>query len=284
MKLENSFSVRAPIDVVWAALLDIERVAPCVPGARLLERTGDDAFGLELEVGLDGASASYRAEAAIVDHEAADRRVLLSVTGTEADGDGGAEARIVLTLAQAGELTEGHLSGELALTGEAAGVDAGVIHGASERLLDSFARNLAVLLGGGAATVNGSGPESAIGPPPGADADPAASPANPAILAGVAGATAQHGEAAAATTPAGDPGPPESAWATPPPSPAEAGWAGASRQAGLTIERLRGPLGMVALGFVVLAGLVGRRRRVRRPATTGEPRPPVAGAPAGPVG
>ncbi|MEA2266401.1 MAG: uncharacterized protein QOE27_1984 [Solirubrobacteraceae bacterium] len=158
MKLENSFSVRAPIDVVWAALLDIERVAPCVPGARLLERTGDDAFGLELEVGLDGASASYRAEAAIVDHEAADRRVLLSVTGTEADGDGGAEARIVLTLAQAGELTEGHLSGELALTGEAAGVDAGVIHGASERLLDSFARTLAVLLGGGAATVNGSGP------------------------------------------------------------------------------------------------------------------------------
>ncbi|MEA2354188.1 MAG: hypothetical protein QOD61_317, partial [Solirubrobacteraceae bacterium] len=225
----------------------------------------------------------------IVDHEAADRRVLLSVTGTEADGDGGAEARIVLTLAQAGELTEGHLSGELALTGEAAGVDAGVIHGASERLLDSFARNLAVLLGGGAATVNGSGPESAIGPSPGVDADPAASPAspaNPAILAGVAGATAQHGAAAAATTPAGGPGPPESAWATPPPSPAEAGWAGASRQAGLRIERLRGPLGMVAIGFVVLAGLVGRRRRVRRPGarSTGEPGPSVAGAPAGPDG
>src|SRR5436305_5142817 len=122
MKLENSFSVRAPIDVVWAALLDIERVAPCVPGARLVERTGDDVFGLEIEVALDGTSASYQAEAAIVDHEPADRRVLLSVTGTEADGAGAAEARIVLTLAQTGELTEGRLSGGLGLTGEAAGV------------------------------------------------------------------------------------------------------------------------------------------------------------------
>src|SRR5436305_567303 len=115
MKLENSFSVRAPIDVVWAALLDIERVAPCVPGARLVERTGDDVFGLEIEVALDGTSASYQAEAAIVDHEPADRRVLLSVTGTEAVG-----ARVLGFRVLAGDVGRGRRGRGAASSGEPA--------------------------------------------------------------------------------------------------------------------------------------------------------------------
>ena len=55
MKLESSFSVRAPIDEVWAALLDVERVAPCVPGAHVLERRDEDVYGLELELALGAA-------------------------------------------------------------------------------------------------------------------------------------------------------------------------------------------------------------------------------------
>ena len=60
MKFENAFAVAAPIDEVYAALLDVERVAPCVPGAQVLERTGEDAYNVGIKVKVGPMSMTYR--------------------------------------------------------------------------------------------------------------------------------------------------------------------------------------------------------------------------------
>ncbi|MGI8803703.1 MAG: SRPBCC family protein, partial [Solirubrobacteraceae bacterium] len=166
MKLENSFSVRAPIDEVWAALLDVERAAPCLPGARLIDRPGEDAYEIAIDVALGDAPVTFQGQVSIVTQDAGDRTAVLSVTA-DGDGEGSAEARLELTLARRGDLTEGTLAADVSMTGEVAAVDESALTGLVERLIDDFARNLAALLGGGVVTVNGADPASStVGPAP----------------------------------------------------------------------------------------------------------------------
>jgi carbon monoxide dehydrogenase subunit G len=260
MKLESSFSVRAPIDEVWAALLDVERTAPCLPGARVLERRGDDVYGLALDVALGENPVSCQGEVAIVEREPGERRAVLNLTA-ESDGDGRAVALVELSLVADGELTAGAISGELSLSGGAAAVDPATIEVTVERLVDGFARNLAAMLGGGVPTVNGADPASSTARTPAPVGDPL--PGDSRIVVGPAApAAAQAPPEPLAETPAAataaDPGvvpPPE-----PPPSPGAGSWAGAPRQTG-AIERLRTPLGAVLVGLAILAVLWRRTRR-----------------------
>ncbi len=270
MKLESSFSVRAPIDEVWAALLDVERTAPCLPGARVLERRGDDVYGLALDVALGETPVSCQGEVAIVEREPGERRAVLNLTA-ESDGEAGAVARVELSLVAEGELTAGAISGELSLSGGAAAVGQATIEATLERLVDGFARNLAAMLGGGVPTVNGADPASSTARTPAPVGDPL--PGDPPLVVGPAApaaAPAPPGEPLAEPPPApamaADPGaapPPE-----PPPSPGAGNWAGAPRPAG-PIERLRTPLGAV-LGGLVILGLLWRWTR-RRGRGAGEP-------------
>src|ERR671934_171956 len=69
MKFENTFAVDAPIDEVYAALLDVERVAPCVPGAEVLERTGEDAYKVAIKVRVGPISMQYRGDVEIVERD-----------------------------------------------------------------------------------------------------------------------------------------------------------------------------------------------------------------------
>ncbi len=264
MKLESSFSVRAPIDEVWAALLDVERTAPCLPGARVLERRGDDVYGLALDVALGETPVSCQGQVAIVEREPGERRAVLNLSA-ESDGDGRAVALVELSLVAEGELTAGAISGELSLSGGAAAVDEATIEATVERLVDGFARNLAAMLGGGLPTVNGADPASSTARTPAPVGDPL--PGGPPSMVGPAAAQAQPGEplagpAPAAPAPSADP-PPE-----PPPSPGAGSWAGAPKQAG-PIERLRTPLGAVLVGLAILAAWWRRGRRRGRGA--GEP-------------
>ncbi len=260
MKLESSFSVRAPIDEVWAALLDVERTAPCLPGARVLERRGDDVYGLALDIAVGATPVSCQGQVAIVEQEPGARRAVLNLSA-ESDGDGRAVGRVELSLVAKGELTAGAISGELSLSGGAAAVDQATIEAAVERLVDGFARNLAAMLGGGVPTVNGADPASSTARTPAPVGHPL--PGDPAIViesAAAAAAEAQPGEPLAQpASMAPDPGavpPPE-----PPPSPGAGSWAGAPQTG--AIERLRTPLGAVLLGLVIVA-LGWRRARRRR--------------------
>ena len=73
MKFENAFVVQAPIDEVHAALLDVERVAPCMPGAEVLEKTGDDAYKVAIKVKVGPMSMTYKGDVQIVERDDAAR-------------------------------------------------------------------------------------------------------------------------------------------------------------------------------------------------------------------
>ena len=70
MEFENTFVVDAPIDEVWDALLDVERVAPCMPGAQVLEQTGDDAYKVAIKVKVGPMSMTYKGDVEIVERDA----------------------------------------------------------------------------------------------------------------------------------------------------------------------------------------------------------------------
>src|SRR3712207_4787521 len=100
MKLEQSFEVQAPIDQVWAALVDLERVAPCLPGAAITERDEDGTYHGTFQVKLGPTTASYRGTIKIEEADEAAHRATLKARGTDKRGQGGASATIVNTLAE----------------------------------------------------------------------------------------------------------------------------------------------------------------------------------------
>ena len=98
MKLEQSFDVAAPIDSVWAALIDVERVAPCLPGAEVAPGGEDGTYTGTFSVKLGPATASYRGTITIEEADEATHRATMKANGTDKRGQGGAKATIVSTL------------------------------------------------------------------------------------------------------------------------------------------------------------------------------------------
>ena len=80
MDFTNDFDVEAPLDRVWTAMLDVEQVAPCVPGAQILEQTGDDAYKVGIKVKLGPITMQYRGDMEIVERDDAAHRASLART------------------------------------------------------------------------------------------------------------------------------------------------------------------------------------------------------------
>jgi uncharacterized protein len=147
MKLEQTFEVQAPLEQVWEALLDLERVAPCLPGASI---TGHDEAGTyrgTFAVKLGPMTASYNGTIAIDDVDESAHRATLKAKGTDKRGQGGANAMIVNTLsAQDGgtrvdAVTDFNITGRLAQFGRG-----GIMEDVSNRLLRDFATCLSTRL------------------------------------------------------------------------------------------------------------------------------------------
>jgi carbon monoxide dehydrogenase subunit G len=145
MQLAQSFEVAAPIDLVWRALIDIEHVAPCLPGAAITGANEDGSYQGSFTVKIGPTSASYtgRLEMLEIDEEA--HRAMMHADGTDKRGQGGASATIVskLTESAAGGThvevqTDYRITGRLARFGRG-----GMIEDISERLLTQFADRLA---------------------------------------------------------------------------------------------------------------------------------------------
>jgi carbon monoxide dehydrogenase subunit G len=146
MDFTNSFDVKAPIDEVYATLLDVERVAPCVPGAQVIERTGDDAYKVGIKVRVGPISMTYRGDVEVVDKDAAAHQATMQVKARETRGQGTADARVQMALAENGETTHGTMTTQVQLSGRAAAMGRGVIEDVSAKLVDTFAENLATML------------------------------------------------------------------------------------------------------------------------------------------
>jgi uncharacterized protein len=139
MRLEQSFEVAAPIDQVWAALNDLERVAPCLPGAAITEHDEDGTYHGTFQVKLGPTTAAYRGTIRI---ESADERThtaTLAARGTDKRGQGGASATIVNTLSEHDGATTVHAATDFTITGRLASFGrGGMMQDISNRLLRDF--------------------------------------------------------------------------------------------------------------------------------------------------
>jgi uncharacterized protein len=174
VKFENTFAVDAPTDEVYEALLDVERVAPCVPGAEVLEQTGEDAYAVAIKVKVGPISMTYRGNVEIVERDPENHRAVMRARARETRGQGTADARVTMNLAQEGGQTKGTMLADVQLAGRAAAMGRGVIQDVSGKIVSTFAQNLEEMLAGGGAAA---APEAAVATAP----EPAA--AEPAPVA-----------------------------------------------------------------------------------------------------
>jgi uncharacterized protein len=160
MELEHSFTVPVPADQAWDVLLDVERVAPCMPGATLDSVEGDEIKG-RIKVKLGPVSMTYAGTARITERDPDAGAVTLEASGKETRGAGTAAATIRSELHGQGGQTEVTVHTSLNVTGRPAQFGRGVMADVSAKLIGVFANNLADML----ATGNGSAPEPALPEP-----------------------------------------------------------------------------------------------------------------------
>ena len=146
MRFENQFAVDAPIERVWAALLDVERVAPTVPGAQVLERIGDDAYKVAIKVKVGPMSMTYRGEVEITERDEAAHRAVMKARAKESRGQGMADADVTMVLSGDDGRTAATVTTDVELSGKVATMGQGVLQDVSGRLVQTFANNLAAML------------------------------------------------------------------------------------------------------------------------------------------
>jgi carbon monoxide dehydrogenase subunit G len=178
MELEHSFTVPVPIDRAWDVLLDVERVAPCMPGATVTSVDGDEVHAT-VKVKVGPISMAYAGTARFVEKDKATWTVLLEASGKETRGAGTAAAKIRSELTDAGDETHVTVLTTLNVTGKPAQFGRGVMNEVSGKLLTIFATNLAALLAEPDGTAE-----------PAAGAAGAETSAAPAVTPGAAAATA----------------------------------------------------------------------------------------------
>src|SRR3954467_540161 len=143
MKFENAFEVDAPVDEVWKAILDVERVAPNVPGASVIERTGDDAYKVGIKVKVGPITMNYKGDLEIVERDDEAHRAVMRVKAKEQRGQGTADADSTMELSASDGHTMAKVTTEVRLSGRAASMSRGIVEDVSRRMVDTFAENLA---------------------------------------------------------------------------------------------------------------------------------------------
>ncbi len=160
MQLEHSFSVPVGVDEAWKVLLDIERVAPCMPGATLDSVSGD-AFAGTVRVKLGPIGLTYKGKASFVEKDEATHRVVIDAQGRDARGNGTAAAKVTATLAGAGDSTTVQVRTDLSITGKPAQFGRGVMVDVGNKLIGQFADCLAGQLAAAAPAAPAQAPVSA---------------------------------------------------------------------------------------------------------------------------
>lgn len=145
-KLLNEFTVDQPIDETWAVLTDVERIAPCMPGATLEEIEGDIYRGV-VKVKLGAISAAFRGQASFVERDDVNHRAVLRGEGRDTTGKGNADALITASLEQISPTqTKCVVETDLRITGKVAQFGRGIMGDVSKKLITQFATNLNTML------------------------------------------------------------------------------------------------------------------------------------------
>jgi carbon monoxide dehydrogenase subunit G len=142
VQLEHTFTVPAPMETVWQAVLDPARVAPCMPGATLTSVEGD-TFAGTVKVKLGPISLLYKGSGEFLEKDEAARTVVIKASGKDSRGNGTAAATVTLTLTSVDGGTEGTVVTDLAITGRPAQFGRGLIAEVGGKILNVFATCLA---------------------------------------------------------------------------------------------------------------------------------------------
>src|SRR5690242_5258012 len=180
MEFESTFIVDAPVAEVWKLLMDVERIAPCMPGAKVLEQTGDDAYKVAVKVRLGPMTMNYKGDVEILAKNEAVHQATMRAKAKEARGQGTASADIRMALREQGTGTEASIVTSMQMSGKAAAMGQGVIKDVAASLTDTFAQNLAGMVERGGAAEAPAGAAAETGA---ATETPAAAPAAAAAAA-----------------------------------------------------------------------------------------------------
>jgi uncharacterized protein len=145
-KLLNEFVVHRPIGETWEVLTDIERIAPCMPGAELHEIEGD-MFRGAVKIKLGSISAAFKGQASFVERDDTNHRAVLKADGRDTAGKGNASANITAELGEVdGGSTKVVVATDLHITGKVAQFGRGIVADVSKKLINQFADNLNTML------------------------------------------------------------------------------------------------------------------------------------------
>ena len=139
VELDHSFTTGKPIDETWDAILDLERLVPCVEGGKVLERTGDDSVRAEIKVKMGAMSMTYTGTVEVVERDDAEHRAVMRVKSREAGGQGYANADVTFAVSDGG----GTIHTAAQITGKAASMGEGVVVSVLDALINDFTGKLA---------------------------------------------------------------------------------------------------------------------------------------------
>ncbi len=126
MRIEDQFRVNVPVEEAWRLLLDIERIAPCMPGAALQEVEGDEYRGV-VKVKVGPITAQYKGAARFAEVDEDAHRAVISASGRDTRGQGNASATVTAMLEPVDGGTQVHIDTDLSITGKVAQFGRGVI-------------------------------------------------------------------------------------------------------------------------------------------------------------
>jgi carbon monoxide dehydrogenase subunit G len=141
VELDHAFSNGNGTEYTWAAILDLERIIPCVEGGRVLERVDDATAKAEIKVKMGAMSMTFRGTVQVVERDDAAHRALLRVRSRDTGGSGHANADVTFTLQDGG----GTIRTAAQISGKAASMGEGVVQSVLDALIKDFTTKLAAI-------------------------------------------------------------------------------------------------------------------------------------------
>ena len=141
VELDHSFTTGKPVDETWDAILDLDRLIPCVEGGTVLERTGPESARAEIKVKMGAMSMTFTGTVEVVEQDPAEHRAVMQVKSKEAGGQGHANADVTFALADGG----GTIHTAAQITGKAASMGEGVVVSVLDAMIKDFTGKLATI-------------------------------------------------------------------------------------------------------------------------------------------
>jgi carbon monoxide dehydrogenase subunit G len=141
VELEHPFTMPKPVDETWDAILDLERLVPCVEGGSVIEKTGPESVKAQIKLKMGAMSMKFTGTVSVIEQDAENHRAVMQVKSREAGGQGHANADVVFTLANGG----GTVHTKAQITGKAASMGEGVVQTVLDALIKDFTEKLGTI-------------------------------------------------------------------------------------------------------------------------------------------